>query len=144
MRFLHEEEQSLADRQALRLPRGAGGAQGAAGDYFHTIFAGSRYEEPFIFRGFYITSGLQQGKPIARACRDLLRRPSGPRRVLENLEQIFKKSRAFFIKDFYEKKVFPEQGLIARPRRPRTREGQDDRLVFRGLSAFIVLLVLAG
>lgn len=112
--------------------------------YFHTMFSGSRFEEPFIFRGFYITSGVQQGRPIARACRDLLRVSAGdPQGVLENLEQVFTKARAFFIRDFYEKKAFQEQGLIARTRAAQKRD-RVNRYVLYGLAAVVIpLLVFA-
>lgn len=110
--------------------------------YFHTIFAGSRYEEPFIFRGFYITSGIQQGRPIARACRDLLRVSVGdPQGVLEDLEQVFRKSRAYFIRDFYEKKAFQEQGLIARTRAALKRD-KVNRLVLYGLGAVVIPILV--
>lgn len=111
--------------------------------YFHTLFSGSRFEEPFIFRGFYITSGVQQGRPVARACRDLLRVSSGdPQGVLENLEQVFTRARAFFIRDFYEKKAFVEQGLIARTRAAHKRD-RVNRYVLYGLAA-VVIPVLIG
>lgn len=111
--------------------------------YFHTMFATSRFEEPFIFRGFYVTSGVQQGRPVARACRDLLRVSSGdPQGVLENLEQVFTRARAFFIRDFYEKKAFVEQGLIARTRAAQKRD-RVNRYILYGLAA-VVIPVLVG
>lgn len=111
--------------------------------YFHTLFSGSRFEEPLIFRGFYITSGVQQGRPVARACRDLLRVSSGdPQGVLENLEQVFTRARAFFIRDFYEKKAFVEQGLIARTRAAHKRD-RVNRYILYGLAA-VVIPVLIG
>jgi hypothetical protein len=109
--------------------------------YFQGVFLETRYDDPFVFRGFYFSSGVQQGKPIARATRELL--GASAEGVLENLEQIFKRSRAFFIKDFYEKKVFPEQGLIARTKAAIEKE-KTTVWVIRGLSVFIVLLVLGG
>ncbi|MFN7987838.1 MAG: type VI secretion protein IcmF/TssM N-terminal domain-containing protein [Thermoanaerobaculia bacterium] len=109
--------------------------------YFQGIFQETRYDDPFVFRGFYLSSGVQQGKPIARATREML--GSSAEGIVENLEQIFKRSRAFFIKDFYEKKVFPEQGLIARTKAAIQKE-KTTVWVIRGLSAFIVLLVLVG
>ncbi len=109
--------------------------------YFQGIFVETRYDEPFSFRGFYISSGVQQGKPIARATRELL--GGSGEGAIENLEQIFKRSRAFFIKDFYEKKVFPEQGLIARTRAAEKREKQV-RITVWALSAAIVLMVVLG
>ena len=111
--------------------------------YLDGILTQSRYDEPFVFRGFYISSGVQQGKPIARATRDLLKGPSGSQGdIIESLENIFKKSRAFFIKDFYEKKVFPEQGLVARTRAAAERE-KKTTLAFRILTwAILPLIVL--
>ena len=109
--------------------------------YFQGIFQETRYDDPFVFRGYYFSSGVQQGKPIARATREML--GGAAEGIVENLEQIFKRSRAFFIKDFYEKKVFPEQGLIARTKAAIEKE-KTTVWVIRGLSVFIVLLVLGG
>jgi len=63
--------------------------------------------------------------------------------VLENLESIFKKSRAFFIRHFYEKKVFPEQGLIARTAAAEAKSRKTLWTV-RILGALVVLLFLGG
>ena len=89
--------------------------------------------------------GIQQGRPIARACRDLLRVSVGdPQGVLENLEQVFRKSRAFFIRDFYEKKAFQEQGLIARTRAALRSGTGSTAIVLYGLGAVVIpLLVFA-
>jgi hypothetical protein len=109
--------------------------------YFNVIFQKTRYDEPLVFRGYYISSGVQQGKPIARAMRELL--GSSADAMMENLEQIFKRSRAFFIKDFYEKKVFPEQGLVAKTKAAAEKDKRNLWL-FRGLLAALVLLVIGG
>jgi hypothetical protein len=110
--------------------------------YLDGILTQSRYDEPFLFRGFYISSGVQQGKPIAQATRDLLKGPAGSAGdIIESLENIFKKSRAFFIKDFYEKKVFPEQGLVAKTRAAAARE-RKTTLVFRILTWAILPLII--
>lgn len=109
--------------------------------YFQGVFQDTRYDDPFVFRGFYFSSGVQQGKPIARATRELL--GSSAEGIVENLEQIFKRSRAFFIKDFYEKKVFPEQGLIARTKAALERE-KTTRLVMRLAMVLLPLLCICG
>jgi len=112
--------------------------------YMNGIFQTTRYDEPFAFRGYYISSGVQQGKPIAMATRALLKTSSGEDAgVIESLESIFKKSRAYFIKDFYEKKVFPEQGLISRTKAALEREKKTIWAV-RILSALMILLVVGG
>jgi hypothetical protein len=111
--------------------------------YLHTIFAVTRYEEPFIFRGFYLTSGVQEGRPIARACRDLLRVQMGdPEGVLEDLESVFQRSRAYFIRDFYSEKVFKEQGLVA-PTRAALKKEQTSRYALWGSLAAAGVLFLA-
>ena len=109
--------------------------------YFQGIFQETRYDDPFVFRGFYLSSGVQQGKPIARATRELL--GSSAEGVVENLEQIFKRSRAFFIKDFYEKKVFPEQGLISRTRAALERE-KTTRWVIRAVTFLVPVFCICG
>lgn len=112
--------------------------------YLKTIFQQTRFDEPFAFRGFYVSSGVQQGRPIAQATRDLLEAPGGAAEgVIESLESIFKKSRAFFIRHFYEKKVFPEQGLITRT---AAAEAQQRRTLWivRVLGVLVLLLFLGG
>ncbi len=148
VRFLKDEENvQLADKLFV-FPEELEALKEPLANYFQTLFATSRYEEPFLFRGFYLTSGVQQGRPIARACRDLLRVQVGdPQAVLEDLEQVFHKSRAFFIRDFYEKKLFPEQGLVARTRAAMKKD-QKYRWVMYGLAgtlgALTLLLLIFG
>lgn len=111
--------------------------------YLDTIFRSSRFEEPFILRGFYLTSGLQEGRPIARACRDLLRVQAGdPQGVLEDLESIFARQYAFFIRDLYEKKVFPEQGLVRQTFKAREKDKRNKRLFYGLIGAAVVAAFL--
>jgi hypothetical protein len=142
VRFLKDEENIPLVDKLFVFPEELEALKEPLANYFQTIFATSRYEEPFLFRGFYLTSGVQQGRPIARACRDLLRVQVGdPQGVLDDLEQVFHKSRAFFIRDFYEKKLFPEQGLIARTR-AALKKDQKYRWVMYGLSGGIITLTV--
>ena len=114
--------------------------------YLETIFkASSRFQEPFLFRGFYLTSGLQEGRPIAVACRDLLRVQVGDaRQVLEQLETVLTHRFAFFIRDFYSKKVFPEQGLVRRTLAAQEKERKLRRAskVLVGVAVVVAFLVL--
>lgn len=104
-------------------------------EYMSIIFEDSVYRAPMFFRGYYFTSGLQQGQPIANACRALLQKGT----VIANLEQIFQKSRAFFIRDFYTEKVFPEQGLVQRAFH-HLRSDKIKRRVIYGLNISFVVL----
>ncbi len=88
-------------------------------DYLKTIFMRTQYLPPLFFRGFYFTSGLQEGKPIAKACASILRGPSGggASEIIESLEKAFSTTKAFFIRDFYAKKVSPEKNMIVHSKR---------------------------
>jgi hypothetical protein len=142
LKFLATEENVANADRFLVFPEELRALKDPVRRYLDAILTQSRYDEPFVFRGFYISSGVQQGKPIAQATRDLLRGPSGSQGdVIESLENIFKKSRAFFIKDFYEKKVFPEQGLVAKTRAAAERE-KKTTLAFRILTWAILPLII--
>lgn len=142
LKFLSSEENVANADRFIVFPEELRALKEPVRRYLDAILTQSRYDEPFVFRGFYISSGVQQGKPIARATRDLLKGPSGSAGdVIESLENLFKKSRAFFIKDFYEKKVFPEQGLVVKTRAAAERE-KKTTLVFRILTWAILPLVV--
>ncbi len=142
LKFLSGEENVANADRFIVFPEELRALKDPVRRYLDGILTQSRYDEPFVFRGFYISSGVQQGKPIAQATRDLLKGPSGSQGdIIESLENIFKKSRAFFIKDFYEKKVFPEQGLVAKTRAAADRE-RKTTLVFRILTWAILPLII--
>ncbi len=148
LRLLSEETRTAETDRFFIFPEELAELEQPLATYLNAIFALSRFDEPFIYRGFFLTSGLQEGRPIARACRELLQDQMGSTEgVIEDLEAVFKKSRAFFIRDFYEKKLFPEQGLIARTRAALKRD-RINRWILRGttiafVAAAIPLLVLA-
>ena len=141
LRFLRSEESSSQVDSLFVFPEELEAIREPLAAYLNTIFASSRYEEPFLLRGYYITSGVQQGRPIARACRDLLRVRAGgdPQGVLEDLEQLFNKSRAFFIRDFYERKLFPEQGLVTRTRAALAKE-RKTKMILLGVALPLALI----
>jgi hypothetical protein len=144
LKFLGDEENPSQADKLYVFPEEFRALKAPLHHYFKTIFQQTRFDEPFAFRGFYFSSGVQQGRPIAQATRDLLDVPGGAGAgVLENLESIFKKSRAFFIRHFYEKKVFPEQGLISRTAAAEARQRKVLWLV-RGLGVLVLLLFLGG
>ncbi|MFC1890630.1 type VI secretion protein IcmF/TssM N-terminal domain-containing protein, partial [Thermodesulfobacteriota bacterium] len=108
--------------------------------YYDTIFTQSVFTEPLFFRGFYFSSGLQQGQPIARACSALLSgRNEAGEDVIEHLEQTFAESRSFFIYDFYQKKVFPEKELILRSEAALAEDKKKRRLSQISIAGLIVL-----
>jgi hypothetical protein len=104
--------------------------------YLSVIFESSVYKTNLFFRGYYFTSGMQEGQPIVRACRNIVKTGA----LSANLEKIFAKSRAFFIRDFYTQKVFPEQGLVQRG----FQHLKSDRLKKRVIYSLNAVLLVLG
>ncbi len=107
-RNVPEEELGLI----VTFPEGFRELQAPLRDYISTIFQKSPLLEPPFFRGFYFTSAVQEGAPIF----DILRRSHAAERMSERPPRAVD-SRAFFIHDFYARKVFPEHGLVFRSAR---------------------------
>ncbi len=144
LRFSSTEENVVTVDRLFIFPEELRALKDPLKRYLDAIFVANRYDEPFLFRGYYVSSGVQQGRPIAKAMRELLGSGTADAKgggVVEDLESIFKKSRAFFIRDFYDKKVFPEQGLIVRTAAAREREKKVTWAI-RIVAAAIVLLVV--
>ncbi len=109
-------------------------------DYLKTIFVKTHYLAPLFFRGFYFTSGLQQGKPVAKACAAMIRNAgAGAEEIVEHLQKIFERSRAFFIRDFYLEKLFPERSMVIHSEGAVKR---DRKLGIASVWASAILLVL--
>ncbi len=107
-------------------------------DYVDVMFSKNIFAEPLFFRGFYFTSALQEGRPILEILGEHLSEEE-----LENLEGIFPQSRAFFIHDFYTRKVAKEQGMVFRSQRHINRMRLLKRSVlFVGLPMYTLLAVL--
>lgn len=104
-------------------------------EYVSQVFQKSPLIEPPFFRGFYLTSSVQEGIPIL----DIFSKSqawTGP--VGRGPKQV--ESKAFFIHDFYDKKVFPEQGLVFRSAKHVTLNKRMRRMVWYGTSAMALLM----
>ena len=109
--------------------------------YLQRVFSESSLVDRLYFRGVYLTSGLQTGAPIAKVCADLFKgsRESDTR----NLEALFTKQRAYFIKDLIRKRVFSERGLV-RPTRGRVLRARRNAWIGYGVAASIAVLAIAS
>ncbi|MCH7872417.1 MAG: hypothetical protein IID33_12020, partial [Planctomycetes bacterium] len=138
MRFLqrtHATEQELG--LVVTFPESFRQLRGALNDYISTIFQKSPLLEPPFFRGFYFTSSVQEGTPIF----DVFAKSRGAA-VVEVAATKTVESKAFFIHDFYEKKVFPEQGLVFRSAKHVTLNKRMRRMVWMGSTAMAGLMLL--
>ncbi|MBU0754715.1 MAG: hypothetical protein KJ645_06215, partial [Planctomycetes bacterium] len=103
-------------------------------------FDPSAYYQGHFLRGIFFTSALQKGEPVLGACLNLLGTnalsPQG------RDAETSKTSKAFFIADFFEEKVFAEKGLVKLP----TRASKEKRLKerFTLIAGAVVLLGALG
>lgn len=107
-------------------------------DYLGFIFSGDRFHSPLLLRGCYFSSGLQEGRAIARALLTEVR--AEDKGVMAELAKSFVQSRAYFINIFY-RKVFREQGLVNRAGKMAKQE-----MTFRiaaGVTAVVILGITA-
>lgn len=107
--------------------------------YLRRIFLDSDLTEQLYFRGVYLTSGLQSGAPIAKVCLDILDRPGEADN--RDLETLFVRQQAYFIKDLVRKRVFSERGLV-KPTSTRVQRTQKVAWVGYGLAASIALVAV--
>jgi len=106
------------------------------GRYLGLIFAEDPYHTPFLWRGCFFSSGLQEGKTIANA---LMGGQEDSRSNLMNeFAGSFLKSRSYFITEFYNK-VFRERGHVKRSGRAKRRE-----IISRFMAAGLALIFFLG
>jgi len=104
------------------------------------IFCEKKVPLQHFLRGVYFTSALQEGTPVAGACQAAL----GDRRAEEQdvgsvaRESRARKSKSYFIADFFTKKVSLESGLAQATREDQQRRQRRERIL--GAVAAAILL----
>lgn len=141
VRFLSEESAISEVDKLFTFPEEFQALGGPLSDYLRIVFQSSRYAKPLFFRGYYFTSGMQQGRPIAKACAQMFGREGAGSQAIESLESVFQKQKAFFIRDFYREKTFPEQGLIFRTPEALQRNKMLKLVTWVGGSILSVLVI---
>lgn len=109
--------------------------------YLTQIFTESSLVDRLYFRGLYLTSGLQSGAPIAKACAELV--GGGTESDQRDLEAIFTQQRAYFIRDLIKKRVFGERGLV-RPTDRRLKAARTRQWIAYGVAGFLTLMSVVG
>ena len=130
------EAQAEVDRM-LGFPEELEGLYGPLETYFERIFQDSDLVDQLYFRGVYLTSGLQSGAPIAKVCIDILDRPGEADG--RDLETLFVRQQAYFIKDLVRRRVFAEKGLV-RPTSTRVAKARKTGRVGYGVAAGVAVL----
>jgi type VI secretion system protein ImpL len=102
------------------------------------VFQPNPYQETPIFRGFYLTSGTQEGVPIDRVIQSIASGFGLPPEVTEQFNPEIK-PKAYFIKDLFTDIIIPDERLV----RLTSRAERSKRAARIGsLAASVVLLAL--
>ena len=82
--------------------------------YMEMIFVQGEWSpKPLFVRGIYFTSSMRQGSALDKELADALGVP------VDSLPEgrVWDQERAFFLRDLFMKKVFPEKGLVTREKK---------------------------
>jgi len=132
------QERDLGRRAMIHaFPHQLASLKQMADSFLQDIFRPSRYEDRFLLRGVYFTSGTQEGTPIDRIMGSLagifgLDRQAAP--------QFSGQGRSYFLTYLFKQVIFPESGVA----------GTDQRLekqrawILRGAYAASVIVTLAA
>lgn len=115
---------SLASKRESRgrvyvFPLEFAGIKESVGQFIGKLFQASPYQEGPVFRGFYLTSGTQEGVPIDRVIQAVAKQFDLPSEMISEPE-IQKKS--YFIRRLFTDIVIPDRNLVARTSRASTQK----------------------
>lgn len=110
--------------------------------FVELVFAHNPYQENPIFRGFYFTSGTQEGRPIDRIL-TAVSRASGLSEAVSDSFGSEVESKSYFIKNLFTEVIFQDQ-VLAGPSNAMTRQRGALRVaVFVG-SVLVTILSVVG
>lgn len=114
------------------------GIKESVGQFIGKLFQPSPYQEVPVFRGFYFTSGTQEGVPIDRVIQAIAKQFDLPSELISEPE-VQKKS--YFIRRLFTDIIIPDRNLVAQTSRAATQKNVIRAGVIVGslicLSAFI-------
>ena len=103
------------------------------------IFQHNPYQDNPIFRGFYLTSGTQEGAPLDLAIREIAKQFNLPQTVQEEESEIVE-TKHYFIKDFLNDIVIGDQYFKTGQTSGAVRQNSTLKLVTVSVSAFLLVL----
>lgn len=106
-------------------------------DFLRRVFEPTRYKSNAILRGFYFTSGTQEGTPIDQVLGAMNKTGGG---VSFQPSFMSGKGKSYFIHDLLRRVIFPEQGWVSLDQKAVRRS-----MILRGLAfGSIAAVTLAG
>ncbi|MFK8017735.1 MAG: type VI secretion system membrane subunit TssM [Gammaproteobacteria bacterium] len=111
---MHQEQDLQRRSKIFGFPRQVASLKPAAQDFLMKIFKPSRYDDAFVWRGLYMTSGTQEGTPIDRLVGSLARTFGLEQQALASSGG---QGRSYFIGDMMQKVAFTESELAGSNRK---------------------------
>ncbi len=110
--------------------------------FISKLFHPNPYKESPLFRGFYFTSGTQEGVPIDRVIQSIAQQFQLPQETAHSFDPEMEK-KSYFIKDLFTEVVVPDQEMVSRTRRAADKYGALKLGVF-GAAVILVGLLFIG
>ena len=111
---LGEEADGISRIAIFGLPGQMAMLRGAVSDFLRQVFEPTRYKTNAILRGFYFTSGTQEGTPIDQVL-GAMGRSFGTGNASAGL--MSGRGRSYFLHDLMTRVIFAEQGWVSHDRR---------------------------
>ena len=139
LRTIRSQRHPEARQKVFQFPLEFRALKGDLEQFIALLFQRNTYQENPVFRGFYLTSGTQEGIPIDRVLGGMAR-AFGLRRPQAVGGQAQPKS--YFVTDLFKRVIFPDQDLAGRT----SSELRRQRLVRMAIAAAAVFfgLILAA
>ncbi|MEO6563750.1 MAG: type VI secretion system membrane subunit TssM [Nitrosospira sp.] len=104
-----QQERDIQKRALLyAFPQQFSSLKEVLGEFLNQVFSPSRFEQQPLLRGFYFTSGTQEGNPIDRVMGTLARALHLDRKLLAPNKP---SGKSFFLTRLMKEVIFPEAGL---------------------------------
>jgi type VI secretion system protein ImpL len=112
LKRLVSERNREAREKIYQFPLEFAGIKRNLSELISTIFAVNAFQGTPLFRGFYFTSGTQEGRPIDRVLQRMSQ-AMGVRAAETQVQQVVE-SKSYFLYDVFMKVVFPDASIAAR------------------------------
>lgn len=109
-------------------------------EFLSTLFEDTGVGDNPLFRGFYFTSGTQEGSPVDRVIGGIARAFG---LAEANIPPAHLEPKSFFVTNLFRSVMFPDQGIAARTRRERRRQFIS-RAAFAAAMVALSLVVLSA
>ncbi|KIT16799.1 type VI secretion system membrane subunit TssM [Jannaschia aquimarina] len=132
---LNEEPDGISRVAIFGLPGQMAMLREGIGDFLRRVFEPTRYKSNAILRGFYFTSGTQEGTPIDQVLGAMSREGAGT----FGGGFMSGRGKSYFLRDLLEKVIFAEQDWVSHDRRAVRRDA-----IVRGVGFATVAIATLG